>query len=114
VKDHDAGSMDEHVYGSSEHDYDPLRCKIIFDLNKHPNVFIRVILYQVNTLNVNPPPNPNPRSGLNLNWTRKTTTPTLTSPLRCKIVLDLSKHLHVLFGPYSIRLKLKPQPCPWP
>ena len=43
----DRDNMEEHMHGSSEHDYDPLRCNAIFKLADNPQFFVRVMLYQV-------------------------------------------------------------------
>lgn len=40
-------NSEEHMHGSSEHDYDPLRCNAIFKLADNPQFFVRVMLYQV-------------------------------------------------------------------
>ena len=39
--------MEEHQFGSSEHEYDPLRYELVFNLVEHPHIFLRLILYQV-------------------------------------------------------------------
>ena len=47
VKASSSDGMEEHQFGSSYHEYDPLRYELVFNLHEHPHIFLRLILYQV-------------------------------------------------------------------
>ena len=47
VKSNSLDGMEEHQFGSSYHEYDPLRYELVFNLVEHPHIFLRLILYQV-------------------------------------------------------------------